>query len=73
MNLRKRVCQCKKIIFKKILDDYKEIKRRKTKITNDLKNLRKEESKGKEESNHLRYINDLVREMMQLDKLLNEY
>lgn len=32
-----------------------------------------EERKGKEEINYPRYTNSLVREMMELDNLLNEY
>ena len=38
-----------------------------------LKKLFKKERKGGELLNHRRYIKNLVHEMMQLGKLLNEY
>ena len=68
--------QTKRILRKKLFISLKRLqrmKKKRDKFTDDLKKLIKEERKGEEEINHPRYINNLVAEMMQLDKLLNEY
>ena len=72
MNLRKKSILRKKWFWKNFRR-YKEIKRRETKIMDNLKKLFKKERKGGELLNHSRYIKNLVHEMMQLGKLLNEY
>ena len=74
--MRKYELQTKRILRKKLFISLKRlqrIKKKRDKFTDDLKKLIKEEGKGEEEINHPRYINNLVAEMMQLDKLLNEY
>ena len=48
-------------------------RRERTKIKDKIKNLIKEERKGEQKINHSRYINNLVCEVMQSDKLINEY